>query len=117
MSENNIPSIEPLRIGLNAIESHSKKMDKWHTTFEEMFDGHPVYEGDNELISAIIDILKVHYKEEYDDDIISWWIYEKEFGKRKDFKMYEKGGEVEIPSDTVEDLYNYLIRFNFNKEK
>ncbi len=113
MSENNIQSIEPLRIGLNAIESHSKKMDKWHTTFEEMFDGHPVYEGDNELISAIIDILKVHYKEEYDDDIISWWIYEKDFGRRTDLNMFKIGGEEIIPTNTIEDIYRYLIEYNF----
>ena len=110
------PTIEPLKIGLLTIKKQLRKEEKWEKTFKEMFDGYPIFQVSNNLISSIIDILKIIYKENYKDDIISWWVYEKECGRRKDLKMYEKGGKKEIPSDTIEDLYNYLIKFNFKDD-
>ena len=108
-----IPSIEPLRKGIKAIREHSEKMDRWQKTFDEMFDGYPVYQGDWDLVSSIIELLKVIYKEKTDDDVISWWIYEKDFGRRTDLNMFKPGGEEIIPSNTIEDIYRYLIEYNF----
>lgn len=109
-----IPGITPLRLGLKAIEEHYKKMEKWQSTFNEMFDGFAHYSGDDELVSSIIEILKFMYKENYEDDIISWWIYEKDFGKRKEFNVYNSNTKEIIPTDTVEDIYRYLIEHNFD---
>lgn len=108
-----IPSIEPLRKGIKAIREHSEKMNRWHKTFDEMFDGYPVYQGDWDLVSSIIDLLKVIYKEKTDDDVISWWIYEKDFGRRTDLNMFKEDTEEIIPSNTIEDIYRYLIEYNF----
>lgn len=44
------------------------------------------------------------------DDIISWWMYEADFGRRDDkFKTitYEDGREVVL--NTAEDLYRYIV--------
>ena len=108
-----IPSIEPLRKGIKAIREHSEKMNHWQKTFDEMFDGYPVYQGDWDLVSSIIELLKVIYKEKTDDDVISWWIYEKDFGRRTDLNMFKIGGEEIIPTNTIEDIYRYLIEYNF----
>ena len=108
--------MSPLSGGIDygkAIREHSEKMNRWHKTFDEMFDGYPVYQGDWDLVSSIIDLLKVIYKEKTDDDVISWWIYEKDFGRRTDLNMFKKDTEEIIPSNTIEDIYRYLIEYNF----
>ena len=34
------PTIEALKIGINAIKHSQQKQDKWQKTFNEMFNGH-----------------------------------------------------------------------------
>ena len=110
------PTIEPLRIGLTAIKNQFKKENRWSKTFDEMFDGYPVFQATNKLQEAILKILQKIYKDE-EDDIIGWWVYEKEFGKKKNLNVYEKGSNKIIPTKTIEDLYNYLIKYHFKDEE
>lgn len=42
-----------------------------------------------------------------DNDIISWWIYEMDFGKDADKKSLFVDGKI-MPIKTIRDLYNYL---------
>lgn len=109
------PSIDILQIGIEALKEQSKKEKRWSRAFDEMFDGLNVYQASNTLQNAIMKILQKVYKDE-EDDVIGWWVYEKEFGKRKDLNLYENGGKRTIPSKTIEDLYNYLIKYHFKDD-
>lgn len=44
-----------------------------------------------------------------DKDIISWWIYEVNYGRNTDMAWVEENG-VKTYLYTAEDLYNYLIK-------
>lgn len=44
-----------------------------------------------------------------DQDIISWWIYEVNYGRNTDMAWVEENG-VKTYLYTAEDLYNYLIK-------
>ena len=109
------PSIDILKIGLEALKEQSKKENRWSKTFHQMFDGLPVYQGSNTLHTAIMKILQKVYKDE-EDDIIGWWVYEKEFGKRKELNVFEAKTNKVIPTKTIEDLYNYIMKYNFKDE-
>ena len=44
-----------------------------------------------------------------DKEIISWWIYEKDYGQDESLKMWDEfGNEVDV--STAEKLYDYLIK-------
>ena len=105
-----VPNIEPLKIGIKAIQEQDEKERRWEKTFDEMLDGRFICCPSETLHSALLKVLEIIYKDE-EEQIISWWIYEKDYGKKKDFHIYD-GGEV-IPTKTVEDLYNYLIKYHF----
>ena len=109
----NKPSIEPLKIAIKAIKEQDKKERRWEKTFDEMLNGRFICCPSETILSALIKVLEVIYRDEK-EQLISWWMYEKDFGRRKDFNIYENGGVV--PTDTVEDLYNYLIKYHFSDE-
>lgn len=44
------------------------------------------------------------------DGILSWWLYEKDYGRNDNFKMWDKF-ENEIDISTSEKLYDYLIQY------
>lgn len=44
-----------------------------------------------------------------DQDMISWWIYEVNYGRNTDMAWVEENG-VKTYLYTAEDLYNYLIK-------
>lgn len=107
------PSIEPLKIAIKAIQEQDKKERRWEKTFDEMLDGRFICCPSETIHTALVKVLEIIYRDEK-EQLISWWMYEKDFGKRKDFNIYENGGVV--PTDTVEDLYNYLIKYHFSEE-
>ncbi len=44
-------------------------------------------------------------------EYISWWCFEKDFGRRVDINVYEGKGEDQIvPTDTAEDLYDLITQ-------
>ena len=105
-----VPSIDALKIGIKAIKEQDKKERRWEKTFDEMLDGRFICCTSQTLNTALLKVLEIMYRDE-EEQIISWWIYETDCGKRKDFHIYDGGGV--IPTDTVEDLYNYLIKYHF----
>lgn len=109
----NKPSIEPLKIAIKAIQEQNKKERRWEKTFDEMLDGRFICCPSETIHTALVKVLENIYRDEK-EQLISWWMYEKDFGKRKDFNIYDNGGVV--PTDTVEDLYNYLIKYHFSDE-
>ena len=107
------PSIEPLKIAIKAIQEQDKKERRWEKTFDEMLDGRFICCPSETIHTALVKVLEIIYRDEK-EQLISWWMYEKDFGKRKDFNIYENGGVV--PTDTIEDLYNYLIKYHFSDD-
>lgn len=43
-----------------------------------------------------------------DKDIISWWLYDKDYGRNEKLKMWDEFGN-EIDLRTAEKLYDYLV--------
>ena len=43
-----------------------------------------------------------------DTEIISWWLYEKDYGRKSKLKMWDEFGK-EIDLSTADKLYEYLI--------
>ena len=108
------PSIEPLKIAIKALQEQDKKERKWEKTFDEMLDGRFISQMSITLNTAICKMLTEIYHDK--DDIIGWWMFEKDFGKRKGFNMWDKNHKI-IPMNTVEDLYNALMDFYFPDEE
>lgn len=44
-----------------------------------------------------------------DTDTISWWLYEKDYGRNPEMKMWDGFGK-EIDVSTPEKLYDYLVK-------
>lgn len=108
------PSIEALKIGIKAIQEQDEKERRWEKTFDEMLNGRFICCPSETVHSALIKVLEIMYRDEK-EQIISWWIYDTDCGKNKDFHIYDGGGVV--PTDTIEDLYNYLIKYHFKDEE
>jgi hypothetical protein len=59
-----------------------------------------------ESAQEVIDLLLKHVFNEEQYECLSWWMYEKDFGRREDLQMWDKdGNEV---CRTVEELYKFL---------
>ena len=59
------------------------------------------------ILNILVDIF-----DDYENDWISWWCYDTEFGKNEDLTtIYDRSGEVAIAElKTAEDLYDYLVK-------
>lgn len=44
-----------------------------------------------------------------DKDTISWWLYEKDYGRNLELKIWDETGK-EIDLSTADKLYNYLVK-------
>jgi hypothetical protein len=82
------------------LEAHSYKSEMIYK------HGIDIVDFTNDLQEVISILMKEAFGEEA-DDWISWWLYEKDFGKREDIKAYEKDGTEIL--DTIDNLYNYII--------
>jgi hypothetical protein len=58
--------------------------------------------------TLILDAIKIAMNDEY--DFINYWVYEKNFGKDKELKVFDKDNKV-IPSDTLEQLYDLIKKY------
>ena len=63
----------------------------------------------NKLIDAVLETLKDEFDD--NDDWISWWIYEKNFGTNDKINAHYKN-KKEIKLNNSEDLYKFLIKNN-----
>lgn len=57
--------------------------------------------------TVVVRLLKMMFDDH--DDLISWWIYEKDYGRREDIKMWD-GLSNEIDLSTADKLYDYLMQ-------
>ena len=60
-----------------------------------------------ERAREVIDLLLKHVFNEEQYECLSWWMYEKYFGRRADLKMWDKDGK-EI-CRTIEELHQFLF--------
>ena len=60
-----------------------------------------------ESAQQVIDLLLKHVFNEEQYECLSWWMYEKYFGRRADLKMWDKDGK-EI-CRTIEELHQFLF--------
>ena len=90
-----------------AISAVKKQRDSDRTfseCMESVFDGHPVYTGNDTLVNAFMDLLGVLCKDE--DEWIDWWIWECDFGKGATMRL--PGSDEDIHLKTAGDLYDLL---------
>ena len=114
-----IPSIDVLKIGIEAIQDMMEKESRWDKTFQEMYNGTSVPDYFSTPYTAICKMIEVTYNDipgQYGSHI-SWWIWETDCGKKAsaDSVVDTKTGE-KIPMRTIEDVYNYYIKYNFKGE-
>ncbi len=96
---------------IEAIKKQSEKELKFCDALEDIIDGRFVPEMSTDILHALIECLEDTMSDK--DEWISWWIYEKDFGKNKKMTAhYENGKNIKL--DTVEDLYKFLKK---NKKK
>ena len=60
-----------------------------------------------ERAREVIDLLLKHVFNEEQYECITWWMYEKDYGRRVDLQMWDKDGK-EI-CRTVEELHQFLF--------
>ena len=98
---------------IESIEAIKKQMehdDKFAKTIGKAFpEAHKgTLTPDNHFLSnALLKLLMVEFYDNHHNSWIEYFIYEKDFGKRKELTV-KKAGEI-IPLDTADDLYNLLV--------
>jgi hypothetical protein len=60
-----------------------------------------------ESAQEVIDLLLKHVFDEHQYETLSWWMYEKDFGRRENLQMWDKDGK-EI-CRTIEELHQFLF--------
>ena len=60
-----------------------------------------------ESAQEVVNTLLKHVFDEHQYETLSWWMYEKDFGRREDLQMWDKDGK-EI-CRTVEELHQFLF--------
>ena len=56
--------------------------------------------------TIVVRLLKLMFNDY--DDLISWWIYEKDYGRKEEIRLWD-GCSNEVDLSTPEKLYDYLI--------
>ncbi|GAG01981.1 unnamed protein product [marine sediment metagenome] len=95
---------------IEAIKKQNEIEHKVCDALELVVDGNFIPMFSETIFSQL---LKVMEESMNDKDWISWWMFEKDFGRDKKMKGYHKNGRV-IKLDTAEDLYKYLVK-NYKK--
>lgn len=92
---------------ITAIEEQHKLEQEFADALDKILDGNFVPMLSANLENSIMTVVKELFED--NADWISWWMYEKDFGKRKDMSASYKNGK-KIKLDTVDDLYKFLIK-------
>lgn len=60
-----------------------------------------------ESAQEVIDLLLKHVFNEHQYECLSWWMYEKDFGRREQLQMWDKDGEEVCRTvDELHQLFN-----------
>ena len=92
---------------INNIKVQETIDQSFSTALETVCDSYCIYNTNNKNYESLFTLLKTLFED--NDEWISWWIYEKDFGSKKEMKAYYKN-DKEIKLDTPEQLYDFLIK-------
>ena len=84
------------------IQAQRKIYNEVENALEKIIDGHFICGSDNKWLQALMKTLKVMFADEK-YDTIEWWLYE-------DVEKVITVNGVEISVESLDDLYDYLIR-------
>lgn len=116
---NTLPSKEILIVAVNALKKMFETEDKWQKTFDEMFDGRMVPTYYNEPMEAIVKMIELTFNDtpyETFGSTFSWWCYETDFGTNElADSLTDSATQENIPMKTVDDLYDYYLKYTLNK--
>ena len=92
---------------IEAIKKQHEKETKFTKALESICDGFFVSELTEDITNMLVTIMETELEDT--SEWLTWWMYEKDFGTRKDMTAYY-ADESEIKLDTVEEIYNFLIK-------
>lgn len=102
--------IDKMRLVYDFVEETNDKArqlrDDLDGSFSDFFEGNSLFIAHDNLV---IELLENMFN---DNDIISWWIYDEDFGRK--FKAgdlsFKKNGKIYAPDlSNTEKLYDYLV--------
>lgn len=113
-----IPPKEVLEMAVKSLMDIYEKYDRWQKTFDEMFDGRFVPTYFDDTINNIIKIVEILFKDtdgKYGSHF-SWWCFEANFGRNElADSVTDSNTQEKIPMKTVDDLYNYYLKYHFKE--
>lgn len=72
-------------------------------SFSDFFDSHTLFVAHDDLVVNLLENI-------FDNDMISYWIYELDYGRKyEDGRVQDVDGKI-IDISTCEKLYDYLIK-------
>ena len=85
------------------VKETNEKARKLHNSIvSDFFDASSLSISHEDIVVKLLENM-------FDDkDVISWWLYEKDYGRKESFKMWDEFGD-EIDLSTAGKLYDYLV--------
>ena len=101
---------------IKAIQKQNKKEHDFCDAIEKIVDGRIVPQMSVDLHEVLIKILEEIFDDEIDEynNWLTWWMYEKDYGKNKKMIAWDNDNK-EIKLDTVDELYNFLMKNKIDK--
>ena len=94
-----------LKEGLEIVRLIRRKNEFLESFSHTIQDGNGVVIFLDDVEAKIVNLLKETLGDS--SDWIGWWLYEKDWGKKEGLSAFDKNNK-ELPSTTVEDLYNLI---------
>ncbi|NBW19223.1 MAG: hypothetical protein EBR82_65735 [Caulobacteraceae bacterium] len=93
-------TLEELQHLLNLMDADNKKIRDAYRLGIDLIEF-------TESAQEVVNTLLKHVFDEHQYETLSWWMYEKDFGRREDLQMWDAdGNEV---CRTVEELHQFLF--------
>ena len=104
---------------VNAIQG----IEQWYDNTNKLYDEFGIDVIDMKIphLDEVIHMMLNEIFDDYENDWIGWWCYDTEFGRIEDnavvYEEGEDGTEEEIRIKTAEDLYDFLIKLDKEKNR
>ena len=97
---------------MNRIENCYKLQESINNLFCEFIDNRErdFMNAGSICIMLEVPLLRILEAMFEDKDIISWWIYETDFGRRQDMAYVIEADGTKVDLSTAEELYEYLLK-------
>jgi len=100
---------------INAIKNQAEKEAEFAKVMSDFFDGHPIFDMSADFIDEIISFIEVEINDPNQGSkhgsLISWWVFELDFGKSKNAYISLENGDI-MRIDTAEQLYDLFVYLN-----